>query len=244
MKKNNINANGELTNPVGKVIYRKLPSQKFLYEISSVGEIRNVKSKKVLKWDTHSGYGRIQLGRYTKKVFIHQLVMEAWGPPKPGDEYEIDHIDSDPLNNNIQNLQWLTHKENMRKRRDFLTGQEKAVFLKDLLTGEIKEFRSLGKCGKYLNKSAGSIYKAIMDKTPYLDKYKIVWLEDKNLIISSKRSKPVRVENTETGDIDIYMSASKAAEAMSANPGTIQNCARLKISYAKKYNISYIELNL
>ena len=30
--------------------------------------------------------------------------------------YEVDHIDNDPLNNNPDNLQLLTHAENIRKR--------------------------------------------------------------------------------------------------------------------------------
>ena len=49
MKKNNINANGGLTNPVGRQKYRKLASTKFMYEITEDGIVRNIKSKKVLK---------------------------------------------------------------------------------------------------------------------------------------------------------------------------------------------------
>ena len=37
------------TNPELKIKYRKIPSLKFLYEISKDGKIRNVKSKNILR---------------------------------------------------------------------------------------------------------------------------------------------------------------------------------------------------
>ena len=47
--------------------------------------------------------------------FVHQMVMELYGPPCPGKGYIIDHIDENKLNNNIDNLQWLTRGENVHK---------------------------------------------------------------------------------------------------------------------------------
>lgn len=37
----------------------------------------------------------------------------------PLNKTEIDHINSNKLDNNISNLQWITHSENLRKRRTF-----------------------------------------------------------------------------------------------------------------------------
>jgi hypothetical protein len=47
--------------------------------------------------------------------FVHQMVMEVWGTPCPGEGYVIDHIDDDKTNNNIGNLQWLKRGENVYK---------------------------------------------------------------------------------------------------------------------------------
>lgn len=47
--------------------------------------------------------------------FVHQMVMELFGNPCPGEGYVIDHIDEDKTNNNISNLQWLTRGENIAK---------------------------------------------------------------------------------------------------------------------------------
>lgn len=49
----------------------------------------------------------------TKRRFaVHRLVAKAF-IPNPDNKPEIDHIDGDPTNNHVWNLQWVTHKENM-----------------------------------------------------------------------------------------------------------------------------------
>jgi hypothetical protein len=51
---------------------------------------------------------------FDKKYFryIHVLVIQNFGPPKPGPEYEVDHKDTNSLNNRIDNLRWVTHQQN------------------------------------------------------------------------------------------------------------------------------------
>ena len=46
---------------------------------------------------------------------VHQMVMECYGPDKPGGDYVIDHIDENKLNNSIENLRWLKRGENVLK---------------------------------------------------------------------------------------------------------------------------------
>lgn len=68
-----------------------------------------------------------QTCRYYKvKVFggenkdVHTLVMELFGPPKPGPEYIVDHINHNTHDNNITNLRWVTYRENQYNRVDNL----------------------------------------------------------------------------------------------------------------------------
>lgn len=53
----------------------------------------------------------VSLGRGNKK-YIHQLVANAF-LDNPNNYTEVDHIDGDSTNNNINNLRWVTHQENM-----------------------------------------------------------------------------------------------------------------------------------
>ncbi len=46
-----------------------------------------------------------------KNVFIHRLVALAF-LPNPEGKRCINHIDNNPKNNNLENLEWCTHKEN------------------------------------------------------------------------------------------------------------------------------------
>ena len=48
-----------------------------------------------------------------KNFKVHRLVAEAF-IPNPNNYPEINHIDSNPLNNKVDNLEWCNHKYNIR----------------------------------------------------------------------------------------------------------------------------------
>lgn len=89
------------------------------YEVSNLGSVKSLKSKKILSGDpTKDGYVRVKLWdgiKYTSKM-VHCLVAEAFLPlPDNDNKYEVDHIDNDVSHNSVDNLQWLTHKDNLDK---------------------------------------------------------------------------------------------------------------------------------
>ena len=89
------------------------------YEISNLGNIRNVKTKRILKqsFDKSTGYYIISLyvGRvkFTKKV--HRLVALNH-INNPYNFEAVDHIDRDRTNNHASNLRWVTNDENLLNR--------------------------------------------------------------------------------------------------------------------------------
>lgn len=98
--------------------FRKLKSLKFLYEVNESGVVRNVKSKKVVRgYVEKNGYVRVKfenkcLGGIVRTT-VHRLVAEAF-LPNPNNLPEVNHKDSNRANNHVDNLEWVTHSENMK----------------------------------------------------------------------------------------------------------------------------------
>lgn len=85
------------------------------YYITSCGRVWSEYSQKWLtptinKRGNHSR-AYVSLGRGNKR-YVHRLVAEAF-IPNPHNLPEVDHIDTNGLNNNVENLRWCSHDENL-----------------------------------------------------------------------------------------------------------------------------------
>ena len=98
------------------------------YKVNSNGEITNIKTGRVLKQCLGTtGYLQVYiyndfgLGK-TKKV--HKIVANTFLEEiAPTQEYVVDHIDGNKLNNNLYNLQIVTNRENTTpKNKKYKTG--------------------------------------------------------------------------------------------------------------------------
>ena len=102
-----------------EVKFRKIPSLKFLYEVSEDGRIvRNVKSKHQMSMSQDKGgYYRTHVMFNGKQVhrYVHVLVAECWLGEKP-EGLEIDHIDRNRKNNHYKNLRYVTRAQNHENR--------------------------------------------------------------------------------------------------------------------------------
>ena len=83
------------------------------YTISRNGEVYSTISSKILKnVKLKIGYLRVTLsGR--KQCFIHRLLAITF-IPNPDNKPHVHHKDGNTVNNNIDNLEWVTHKENIQ----------------------------------------------------------------------------------------------------------------------------------
>lgn len=87
-----------------------------LYAITEDGRVWSHLSNKWLKPGINKGYFEVTLckERKQKKFLIHRLVYETFKGIIPKG-LVVDHIDGNRLNNTLDNLQLLTHGDNIRK---------------------------------------------------------------------------------------------------------------------------------
>lgn len=109
-------------------IWKDVKDYEELYQISNFGNLRRkglyrynfkrgkeyIKDIKMLKPLNDRGYLKVQLSRNNKRKtkYIHQLVAEAF-IPNPNKYKEINHKDSVPTNNHVDNLEWCDRKYNL-----------------------------------------------------------------------------------------------------------------------------------
>jgi len=91
--------------------YKQIPSLPN-YEISDCGEIRNRKTKRILKQSNCNGYMRVCI--YNKTLLIHRLVAETFLEKKSTDNV-VHHLDNDKANNKVENLIWTTQSDNVKR---------------------------------------------------------------------------------------------------------------------------------
>lgn len=89
------------------------------YQVSSYGRVmsyKQCKSGKILKNRINDrGYSLVSLRKNGKKYFksVHRLVLENFNPVENMSQLEVNHKDENKQNNNLDNLEWMTHKQNI-----------------------------------------------------------------------------------------------------------------------------------
>lgn len=91
------------------------------YSVSSKGRVKNNNTNRLLKLDEHQTYTRISLRKDKKNIhyYIHRLVYCVFHNDYDLEGYVIDHIDGNPRNNELSNLQKITQQENCLKQGRF-----------------------------------------------------------------------------------------------------------------------------
>ena len=112
-----------------------------LYAVSNIGRVKRLErsftcskgiiyhlKEKILssKPNKYSGYVSVNLSKKGVKTShsVHRLVAALF-VDNPNNNNVVNHIDENRANNNAENLQWVTHGENLAHNGAFLKGREK-----------------------------------------------------------------------------------------------------------------------
>lgn len=97
-----------------KEVWKRIEGQN--YDVSNHGRIRNIITNHIRKPEIHDRkYLRIRLNK--KHYKVHRLVG-LYFISNPEDKPEINHKDGNKLNNHVENLEWVTPKENTKHALD------------------------------------------------------------------------------------------------------------------------------
>lgn len=102
--------------PMGEEIWKDIIGYEGLYQVSNFGRIKNKNNLIMSLSRNRSGPNyryMVWLSKQDKKkpFLVHRLVAEAF-IPNPNEKPTVNHIDGNPLNNHLDNLEWATKSEN------------------------------------------------------------------------------------------------------------------------------------
>lgn len=162
-----------ITGDLGFEVWADIPGYEGLYQVSTYGRVRSLdhygffgknlvlhEGKILLPTVGNNGYAHVMLYPGRKRVMIHRLVAEVF-LSNPYGKREVNHKDENKLNNKVENLEWLTSKENANygTRNERITKSKifKKVFMFDLNGNFIKKFESATAAAKDIGGKRGNI---------------------------------------------------------------------------------------
>lgn len=86
--------------------------------VSSQGHFKNEYKQNIPIKINNKGYVHIKTNCGYKSA--HRLVMLTWAPIPNAEEMTVDHLDHNKRNNTLENLEWVSHKENLRRANEDL----------------------------------------------------------------------------------------------------------------------------
>lgn len=179
------------------------------YEVSDTGIVRRVENKRVLNGCVTSGYKSVKLtfeNSKQQRFYVHRLVAEHFiSNSDPKNKTFVNHIDGNKLNNNVENLEWVSPRENNLHYYQKIKQQikEKKSFEKsvpvvqyDLQFNKIAEYSSMSQARKATGVSVVQIARCIHGKIKSANGF--IWEEGSTTKREQNPSSPVR--NTQQGE--------------------------------------------
>ena len=187
-------------------VFLSVPGYEGYYEVSNLGNIKSLRSGKLLKQASNKdGYKLVCLAKDGKsRTFnVHRLVAMAF-LPNPENLPEVNHKDETHDNNCVENLEWCsrtynrnygTYRERMSKSLKEAGTNNKSVSAYDKTGVYVKSYDSITEAEKELGLGKSSISQALRGKQKTSGGY--VWKYNKKLTFQDLKPKnPIDISET------------------------------------------------
>lgn len=143
------------------------------YEVSDSGIVRRKSNKNVLKGCITSGYRSVKLtfeNSKQQRFYVHRLVALHFIPNEDKTRTFVNHINGNKLDNRVENLEWVSPRENnlhyyqklqKEKKERKNCGKAIPVVQYDLNGNEIAKFSSIKKAKEATNISIVQIARCV-----------------------------------------------------------------------------------
>ncbi|MEK4970688.1 HNH endonuclease [Cytobacillus sp. FSL R7-0696] len=228
------------------------------YSISTKGRVRSVKRGKEHILKTHvNRYGYNQVGLTNegkvKQYLVHRLVAEHF-LINPLNKTQVNHIDGNKQNNSIQNLEWVTPKENIGHAYKLglktnetlkLNGikNAKPVSQIDFLTGNI--IRNWSSINEIVRESEGEFDSRAVKRCCTLKKdthkgYRWRYKGEENLNYERKTTKIKAPVEVDFGNYyEVFESVDDVAEMFGVSRNSVYRAINQNRRLLRKYVVEY-----
>lgn len=221
---------------------------KYVYTINTNGVLTNLSTGRVLKgWIEQTGYRSVSLGTSpnTQRSTIHSLLAKFF-IPNPLNLPEINHIDSNKLNNSLSNLEWVSGRDNVRHAFTAGVCQHNACMDYSLVEPTLQALylgTPLVTLASQLGITDSSTLRKLLKREAIrkgeLDKFEASCVTAK-YVSMSKTCKQVRCTIGEVSTV--YASLNLAARSLGCNGGSLHKA----LAHGREYKggvWSYVETN-
>jgi len=130
------------------------------YKITKSGKIWSIKNNRFLKPRICNGYRTITLKNNTINITIHRIVAKTF-ILNPENKPYVNHINNNKLDNRLENLEWVTQKENCAAHQKNISHPRKVIQM-DMNDNIISRFDSIKEASKTIGYTAASISRVVL----------------------------------------------------------------------------------
>lgn len=181
-------------------VFLSVPGYEGLYEISNLGNVKSLRSGKLMKQSNNrDGYKYVSLTKEGKSTCfgVHRLAALTF-IPNPLNLPEVNHKDESHDNNCVDNLEWCskkynrnygTYNERMSKTLKEVAPRKRSVIAYHKDGSYFKTYDSIGEAGEELGLSGNAISQALRGKQKTAGGYIWKYFTEKHLTFEDIKPK-------------------------------------------------------